>query len=78
MRDRYLTTGQAAERAGVEPATIRQWRSRGVGGQRLKGYRVRTEDGIRTVSLELDVLKMERTARHAGGGSCQLRRGPSQ
>ncbi len=78
MTDRYLTTGQSAQRVGVKPATIRQWSSRGVAGQRLQSYRVRTDQGIRTVHRERDVLVMERAARHAGGGSCKLRRGRSQ
>lgn len=78
MRRRLLTTGQSAEIARVKPATIRQWSSRGVNGQKLRTYRVHDGRKMCNVYEEHDVLKMESLARKHGGGSCANRKHPSQ
>lgn len=71
---RMLTTGQAAQVAGVDPVTIRQWSSRGI----LHGYRVHDGKRVLKVYEEINVLRAEQQMRKGGGGSCARRKRRSQ
>ncbi|WP_107406997.1 MerR family DNA-binding transcriptional regulator [Streptomyces indicus] len=61
LNNNFLTTAQAAEAAGVQPTTLRQWARRGY----LKPVRI---PGSRSSWWrELDVLTVERETRRRGG-----------